>query len=133
VEPELPSELREGTQKKKKSLSYKYLEEYGTSIAVENDINRYFDIPRVQFVLDENEDQAQWVLNWWQVNKSEYPRIFAIARDYLPVPGVEVDVKRLFNIARDILGLRRASMGADTLRALILVKDHLRRKELGLI
>ena len=59
--------------------------------------------------------------------------MFAVIRDYLPVPGAEVDVERLFNIARDILGLRRALMGGETIRALILVKDHLRRKELGLI
>jgi hypothetical protein len=57
--------------------------------------------------------------------------MFAIARDYLPIPGAEVDVKRLFNVARDILGLRQTLLGADTLRALILVKDYLRRKKLG--
>ena len=47
MELELLLESREGTQKKKKSLSYKYLEEYRTSIIVENDINRYFNIPGV--------------------------------------------------------------------------------------
>jgi hypothetical protein len=31
--------------------------------------------------------------------------MFAVARDYLPILGAEVDVERLFNIARDILGL----------------------------
>jgi hypothetical protein len=39
-----------------------------------------------------------------------------------------VDVKRLFNIARDILGLRRIVMSSGTLRALILLKDHMRRE-----
>jgi hypothetical protein len=57
--------------------------------------------------------------------------MFLIARDYLLIPGAEVDVKRLFNVTRDILGLRRTSLGADTLRALILVKDYLCRKKLG--
>jgi hypothetical protein len=131
VEPELPSQSREVSQKQKKSLAYEYLEEYGASVAVEDDIDRYFDLSGVQFVLDEAEDQAQWVLNWWAVNKTEFPCMFAIARDYLPIPGAEVDVERLFNVARDILGLRRTSLGADTLRALILVKDYLRRKKLG--
>jgi hypothetical protein len=59
--------------------------------------------------------------------------MFIIARDYLPIPGAEVDVKRLFNVARDILGLCQTSLGAHTLRALILVKDYLRRKKLGQI
>jgi hypothetical protein len=59
--------------------------------------------------------------------------MFAVARDYLPIPGAEVDVERLFNVARDVLGLRRTSMGSETLGPLILVKDYLRRKELGRI
>ena len=59
--------------------------------------------------------------------------MFVIARDYLPILGAEVDVKRLFNVVQDILGLRRTSLGAHTLRALILVKDYLRRKKLGQI
>jgi len=41
--------------------------------------------------------------------------MYAVARDYLPIPGAEVDVKRLFNIAREILGLRHALMNAETL------------------
>jgi hypothetical protein len=44
-----------------------------------------------------------------------------------------VDVERLFNIVRDILGLCRALIGVDILRALILVKDYLCCKELSLI
>jgi hypothetical protein len=57
--------------------------------------------------------------------------MFAIARDYLPIPGAEVDVERLFNIVRDILGLRRISMSAESLRALILLKDYIRRQVAG--
>jgi hypothetical protein len=49
--------------------------------------------------------------------------MFTVARDYLPIPGAEVDVKRLFSITRDILGLYQSLIGAETLTALILVKD----------
>jgi hypothetical protein len=42
-----------------------------------------------------------------------------------------VDVERLFNIARDILGLRRIAMSPGTLRALILLKDYIRREVAG--
>jgi hypothetical protein len=41
--------------------------------------------------------------------------MFIIARDYLPIPGAEVDVERLFNVTRDILGLRRTSLGVEIL------------------
>ncbi|EED15295.1 hypothetical protein TSTA_047440 [Talaromyces stipitatus ATCC 10500] len=36
---------------------------------------------------------------------NEYPRMAAAARDYLAVPAAEVDVERLFNTERDLLGL----------------------------
>jgi hypothetical protein len=57
--------------------------------------------------------------------------MFTVTRDYLLIPGAEVDVERLFNITRNILGLRRMSISAETLRSLILLKDYLRRLEVG--
>jgi hypothetical protein len=57
--------------------------------------------------------------------------MFVVTRDYLLIPGAEVDVERLFNIARDILGLLRMAMSSGTLRALILLKDHMRREVAG--
>jgi hypothetical protein len=57
--------------------------------------------------------------------------MFAVARDYLPILGAEVDVERLFNVARDILGLRCMLMSAETLRALILLKDYMRHEAAG--
>jgi hypothetical protein len=44
----------------------------------------------------------------------------------LPILGAKVNVKRLFNIARDILGLWHMFISAKTLRALILLKDYMR-------
>jgi len=54
--------------------------------------------------------------------------MFQVTRDYLPIPRVEVNVKRLFNIIREILGLRRALITIETLRALVLLKDYIRRE-----
>ena len=51
--------------------------------------------------------------------------IFIVARDFLPILGFKVDVKRLFNIIRDILGIWRMSISAKTLKALILLKDYI--------
>jgi hypothetical protein len=56
--------------------------------------------------------------------------MFAITRDYLLIYKTEVDIKRLFNVAQDILRLRQTLLKADTLRALIFIKDYLRRKKL---
>jgi len=55
--------------------------------------------------------------------------MFQAVRDYLPIPGSEVDVERLFNTGRDILGIRRFSMTGDILRMMIMLKDNLRLQE----
>jgi hypothetical protein len=49
----------------------------------------------------------------------------AAARDYLAVPAAEVDVERLFNSGRDLLGLRRWSLSNETMRKLLILKDSL--------
>jgi hypothetical protein len=51
------------------------------------------------------------------------------SHDYLSVPAFEVDIERLFNVGRDILGIRHFSMSGDTLRMMILLKDALRMQE----
>jgi hypothetical protein len=53
--------------------------------------------------------------------------MFKVARDFLPILGLEVNVERLFNIAREILRLRRTLINTKTLRALILLMDFIRR------
>lgn len=127
----LPTAPLTDSQNTKASMEIDFLQEYGSAITTDDDIDRYINIPGVNFILNKGENQAQWVLNWWAANKQEYPRMFAIARDYLAIPGAEVDVERLFNMAREILGLRRTAMTSETLRTLILLKDHIRRQASG--
>jgi len=45
-----------------------------------------------------------------------------MARDYLAIPGASVSVERIFNGGRDVLGIRRWSLGAGTFRVLMLLK-----------
>ncbi len=61
-------------------------------------------------------------LKWWKANAFDFPLMAQAARDYLPVPSAEVGVERLFSGARDVLGLRRHSMNAETMRWLMLLK-----------
>lgn len=77
------------------------------------------------------EDQTAWVQNWWLANKEEFPSMAACARDYLGIPGAEVDIERLFSLGREILGLNRHSMKPETMRALVLLKDEQKRRGKG--
>lgn len=85
-----------------------------------SDIDQYFESPRVS-VLDTTD--PNWLCNWWCVHKDELPQMAAAARDFLPIPASEVAVERLFNMGRDLLGIRRHSMKVDTMRMLMLMND----------
>jgi hAT family C-terminal dimerisation region len=128
VEPELPPQRNEASTHK--SLEYEFLEEYESTWddSTENDIDRYFNTPPVKFVLDKKEDQTIWALNYWLGNKWDFPLMFEVARDYMAVAASEVDIERLFSGGRDMLGVRRWSLQAKTMRSLTLLKDDLKRR-----
>jgi hypothetical protein len=89
-----------------------------------SDIDRYFDtptIPRPQMLA---KDKDIWLLSWWNSHKDEYPYMAQIARGFLAIPGSEVSVERLFSGGRDLLGLRRHRMNAETMRMLMLLRDY---------
>ena len=48
-----------------------------------------------------------------------------VTYNYLFIPRAEINIKRLFNITREILGLRRALISIETLRVLNLLKDYI--------
>ena len=98
-EQELPLRPPREAEKAKLSIEMDFLQEYGSAVTADDDIERYFSLLGVNFVLNEKECQVQWVLNWWKAHKQEFPLMFAVACDYLPILGVEVDVERLFNVA----------------------------------
>jgi hypothetical protein len=97
--------------------------------ALMSDIDRYLGSQPVNWShhLIEDGDSA-WVLKWWKMNASEFPLMAQAVRDYSPVPSAEVGVERLFSDARDVLGLRRHRMNAETMRRLMLLKGHYDKK-----
>jgi hypothetical protein len=86
-----------------------------------SDIARYLSSDVVEF----DEKKRNWIYTWWRGHIDEYPRMAAAARDYLAVPAAEVDVERVFNTGRDLLGLRRWSLSSETMRKLLILKDSL--------
>lgn len=127
---EATEEVNSPSRDKKKGLEWEFLDEYAT-IDDTDDIDRWFDTLIVLYKPTKDESFANWLLKWWAVHKDEYFRMAAIARDYIAIPGAEVDVERLFNFGRDILGVRRWGILIDTFRALIIAKDGLRREKEG--
>ena len=87
-----------------------------------SDIDRYFeeDLTTVHESVTKEKD---WLFSWWRMYRDEHPRMAAAARDYLAVPASEVAVERLFSRGRDLLGVRRYSLNAETMRRVMLLRD----------
>ena len=64
------------------------------------------------------------MLKWWKMNAFEFPLMAQALRDYLPIPSAEVGVERLFSDARNVLGIRRHCLNAETIWWLILLKGY---------
>ena len=90
-----------------------------------SDIDRYLDSMPVNWshALIEDGD-PDWVLKWWKANAFNYPLMSRAVRDYFPIPSAEVGVERLFSSARDVLGIRRHCLNADTFRWLMFLKGR---------
>jgi hAT family C-terminal dimerisation region len=103
-----------------------------------SDIDRYFNTDVVKMtsisssldteVVNRTMSDFSWLCSWWKAHAFEFPRMAAAARDCLAIPAAEVSVERLFSGGRDMLGLRRHSMSAETMRVLVLLKDMYREK-----
>jgi hypothetical protein len=90
-----------------------------------SDVDRYLDSAPVSWSHPSFSDgDGDWILKWWKANASDFPCMAQAARHYLSVPSAEVDVERLFSGARDVLGVRRHSMNAETIRWLVLQKEY---------
>jgi len=68
-EEELPVRPCDQAQKTKISMELEFLQEYGSAVTADDDIEQYFNTPGVNFVLNEKENQTEWILNWWKVHK----------------------------------------------------------------
>lgn len=86
-------------------------------------------------------------IRWWLGRRSSFPNLYRLACDVLSIPGEfsffflfiygslsspasAVAVERVFSGGRDTISLRRASLKAETIRTLMLVKKslHLQRE-----
>ena len=85
-----------------------------------SDIDKYFDSPRLNVNSVSIEDPS-WLFNWWRAHKDEFPRMAAVARDFLAIPSSEAGVERLFSKGRDLLGVRRYSMNGETMKMMMLL------------
>lgn len=78
-------------------------------------------------------------MRWWANRQGQFPRLSLMARDIFSIPGTwfhlhtnkvltctptgsAVAVERVFSGCRDTISLRRASLNAETIRALVIAR-----------
>ncbi|KAF5343869.1 hypothetical protein D9758_015886 [Tetrapyrgos nigripes] len=75
-------------------------------------------------------------LAFWKMIGKFYPRLAAYARDVLAIPGFLVAVERVLSVGRDLIGLHRHSLSAETSNSTTMItlrKDCLiQRSSVGL-
>jgi hypothetical protein len=113
-----------------KSFEYRFLEAFQPTQynVAESDIDQYFDTPTISTGFDIIQSQTEFIRNWWNINRLEFTCMAQVAQDHLAIPAAEVDIERLFNNGRDVLGIRRFSMKGKTLGTLLRLKDAERWK-----
>jgi len=99
-----------------------------TNEASGSEIDRYITSPTIVYHPVGGIVDPQWVPKWWKANANEWPLLTQVARDILAIPPSEVPVERLFNTGRDMVGLRRSDLGAETMRVLMILKDDQNRQ-----
>lgn len=87
-----------------------------------SDIDIYLDSPAIG--IDTRQEYPEdWIFTWWKTHAEEFPQMARIARDFLAIPMASTSVERLFNSGRDLIGLRRHSLQADTIHMLVLLRN----------
>jgi hypothetical protein len=103
----------DGSPRKSFTARYRRKEKHNT-----NELEEYFKLPAEDF------DTCN-PIQWWVGRRSQFPRLYQLARDILCIPGSAVAVERIFSGGRDTISLRRANLQPDTIRMLMLVKKRL--------
>jgi hypothetical protein len=65
-----------------------------------------------RLVIDK-EDLHEGPLNWWKHNEAKFPNVGFLARQYLGIPGSQIETERIFSVAGVFTNLQRTKLGID--------------------
>ena len=110
------------TKKPKSIMERVFHLSFSTEAAVENEMKRYFNEPRI------SHDEHKNILQWWHENKINYPVLSTIARDYLAIMPSSVLSERSFSTGGQTLTKERCNLHPETARELMCVKSWSKKK-----
>ncbi|KIK12505.1 hypothetical protein PISMIDRAFT_18700 [Pisolithus microcarpus 441] len=69
-------------------------------------------------------------LKFWEVNRMQFPTLFAIAMDYLPIQASSIPCERVFSSSAEMDTKKRNQIGPILMEALQMLKYHLKQEQL---
>ncbi|KIK14415.1 hypothetical protein PISMIDRAFT_82574, partial [Pisolithus microcarpus 441] len=85
------------------------------------------------YVNGELVDGSMDPLRFWEVNRTRFPMIFAIAMDYLPIQASSVPCERVFSSSADTDTKKRNLISPILMEALQMLKYHLRSQRIDFL
>ena len=64
-------------------------------------------------------------LNWWKMNKGQFPILSKLARDYLAIPAMSTPSERLFSAAGYISNQRRSCLNGEHIHQLVFLNKNM--------
>jgi hypothetical protein len=64
------------------------------------------------------------LLMWWKEQESRFPIVAYAARQFLGIPGSQIECERIFSIAGILTKLRRSRLGTTNLDALVMIQKN---------
>jgi hAT family C-terminal dimerisation region len=116
VQEGAPTKCDDSPESKAVNLKVRFLKR--RRIVQHDEFEEYLAAPRAEPETD--------VLQWWKVNATAYPRLAAMARDYLAIPATSAPVERVFSGGTDLVQPKRGSLSEDTIRACMCLKSWLK-------
>lgn len=83
-----------------------------------DELSRYLDVKAENIDTD--------VFAYWFSKKQEFPCLYKMAKDYLPVLASSASSERVFSIGKNLIGLSRMSLNPQSLESSICLRSWLR-------
>ncbi|CDO71217.1 hypothetical protein BN946_scf184863.g12 [Trametes cinnabarina] len=95
---------------------------------VQSELERY---ENTTVVLPDTEDSEPFsLLRYWQDHAKDFPYLYKVALDILPVPASSVPCERVFSACKDVDTIRRSGLDAAMLEVLQILKFALKQERL---
>jgi hypothetical protein len=91
-----------------------------------NEVSSYFAASLIK-----RDEKTLNVIEYWKSQETQYSLLVKMTKDVLAIFCFDVEVERLFNLARDVIIYRRERLNSQTIEIVMMIKYNLNNEELN--